>query len=231
VEVSDGTDNVTVRKVYAEDCVYAVDVQDHKAPGQINSNVFIQDVFARRCTHAIRTANRPLGHANLAIDRVTAEHCAAPLMIRNTDGVILRDVTIVDHASRQPPIALTNCRALSVRDVTIKGGDDSGPAVVVTNCDEVLVDGITLRVASAAAALCYRVTSGATFSGLRVRNVFAPRSATAGILLERDGERGTLTDYLISGNVARVLDRIRGERAVIVGNGDAEGEESARSRR
>src|SRR6185369_8540779 len=36
VEVSDGTDNITVRKVYAEDAVYALDVQDHKEPGQSN---------------------------------------------------------------------------------------------------------------------------------------------------------------------------------------------------
>src|SRR5262249_50695512 len=36
VEVSDGTDNITVRKVYAERSVYALDVQDHGEKLEIN---------------------------------------------------------------------------------------------------------------------------------------------------------------------------------------------------
>ena len=48
VEVSDGTDNITVRKVYVEDAVYAIDVQDHNKPGQSNRHV----VIAAHCQYA-----------------------------------------------------------------------------------------------------------------------------------------------------------------------------------
>jgi hypothetical protein len=41
----------------------------------------------------------------------------------------------------------------------------------------------------------------------------------AGIVLERhDPKEGALTDYVITGNVATVRDRIRGERAIISDN-------------
>lgn len=43
VEVSDGADNITVRKVYAESAVYALDVQDHNQPGQGNRNIVIEE--------------------------------------------------------------------------------------------------------------------------------------------------------------------------------------------
>ena len=220
VEVSDGSDRITVRTVYAEGCVYAVDVQDHKHPGQVNTNVFIQDVHARDCTHAIRTANHPLGHANLTIRDVIAERCAAPLQIRNTDNVVLHNVTILDHASPRPPISLSNCDGLSLRDLTIKGGNYRGPGVMVEDCDGALVDGITLqgRAGSPSSALCYRITTDEAFSGLRISNVFAPRAGPAGILLDRQGGRGALTDYVILGNVARVVDRIQGPRGVIANN-------------
>jgi hypothetical protein len=196
VEVSDGSDRITVRTVYAEGCVYAVDVQDHKHPGQVNTNVLIQDVHARDCTHAIRTAHRPLGHATLTSRDVIAERCAAPLQIRNTDNVVLHNVTVLDHASERPPISLSNCDGLSLRDLTIKGGKYPGPAVMVEDCDGTLVDGITLqgRAGSPSSALCYRITTDEAFSGLRISNVFAPRAGPAGILLDRQGGRGALAD-------------------------------------
>ena len=56
VEASDGTDNVTVRRVYAEDAAYAIDVHDHgrSAP---NTNILVEDVTAvtaRRHPHGQR---------------------------------------------------------------------------------------------------------------------------------------------------------------------------------
>ncbi len=64
VEVSDGTDNITVRHVYAEQAVYAIDVQDHASarkktaetahPCAPNTNVILEDVLAVDCRHAIQ---------------------------------------------------------------------------------------------------------------------------------------------------------------------------------
>jgi hypothetical protein len=106
VEVSDGTDNVTVRKVFAEECVYAVDVQDHDRPRQDNRNVVVQDIYAIRCKHAIRTSNSPKGHINLTIRDVTAERCQIPVQVSHTDNVVLDTVRMIDHDSADAPMAM-----------------------------------------------------------------------------------------------------------------------------
>ena len=103
VEVSDGIDNVTVRKIFARDCVYAVDVQDHDHPRQDNHNVTLQDIYAVNCRHAIRTKNSVKGHTNLTIRDVTAERCELPLRISNTDNVTLSNVRVLDHVSPGAP--------------------------------------------------------------------------------------------------------------------------------
>ena len=54
-------------------------------------------------------------------------------------------------------------------------------------------------------------------TGLIIGNVHAP-ACRAGIQLERQGKMGTLTDYIVSGNIARVTDKIQGEHALITGN-------------
>jgi len=221
VEVSDGTDNITVRKVYAEGSVYAIDVQDHKKPAQINRNVVIEDVYAMRCKHAIRTANHPFGHANLTVRDLTAQQCQFPVQISNTDNLALYNIRILDHDFDGPPVSIRNCRGVSVRDVTIENTAFKGPGLLLEDCDGALIDGFTLRgqTSSLTSGLCYRLTTGGTFSGLRISNVFAPNVKDAGILLEATGKkRGTLTDYFVAGNLARVEDRIQGLRAAIVNN-------------
>jgi hypothetical protein len=220
VEVSDGTDNITVRKVYAERSVYALDVQDHSQPQEINSNVVIEDVYAVDCTHAIRTANKPHGHSNLTMRDITAERCTAPLKISNTSNVTLQNVRVLDHpAGKQPPISITRCDGVSVRDVAIKNSGHKGPALLLDNCNDSLIDGLSLQgeTNAVSSVVCFRAGKNETYSGLRIHNVTARGTTTAGILLEQSG-KATLTDYLISGNFAPVLDRIQGQRAIVNGN-------------
>jgi hypothetical protein len=221
VEVSDGTDNITVRKVYAEGSVYAIDVQDHNKPAQINRNVVIEDVYALRCKHAIRTANHPFGHANLTVRDLTAQQCQLPVQISNTDNLALYNVRVLDHDFDGPPIFLRNCRGVSVRDVTVENTAFKGPGLLLEDCDGALIDGFTLRgqTDSLVSGICYRVTTGGALSGLRISNVFAPGVKGVGILLEATGKKkGTLADYLVAGNLARVEDRIQGPRATILNN-------------
>jgi hypothetical protein len=125
VEVSDGTDNITVRHVRATNAVYAIDVQDHgshdgrSAP---NTNVILEDVSATRCQHVIRTANRPLGHANLTLTDFAATDCKEPVRISNTAHVRVTNLTIVNESPlKQPPIALHNCDDVEFRNVRITG--------------------------------------------------------------------------------------------------------------
>ncbi|MFC1715243.1 hypothetical protein ACFL6S_16360 [Candidatus Poribacteria bacterium] len=218
VEVSDGSDNITVRKVYAEDSLYAIDVQDHGKPKQVNTNVVVQDVYAVRCKHAIRTANRPHGHANLTIRDVIAKECNAPIRISHTDGVILQNVRIFDHSDDNTPISVKNCVSVSIRDIALSNIAHNGEAILLQDCDETLIDGIALRdnTSTLASAILFRITSDRMFSGLRITNVLAPAAQMAGIILE--SQKGTLKDYVILGNLARVKDGIQGQGAIIAKN-------------
>jgi hypothetical protein len=220
VEVSDGSENITVRKVYAERCVYAVDVQDHSKPAQINRHVLVEDVYARDSKHALRTSNRPLGHAELTVRDITAERCSDPVVISNTSGVRLQNVRVIDHAGAGAPVLLRNCRGATVRDVSVEKTSHAGAALLLEDCDAAVVDGVAVRDAPAlAAAVRYRLTRGGEFAGLRITHVFAPRATDAGIVLETTGTPpAKLSDYVIRGNAATVADRIRGAHAIVEAN-------------
>lgn len=221
VEVSDGTDNITVRKVYAESAVYAIDVQDHNKPEQSNRNVMIEDVYAWRCKHALRTANTRKGHANLTIRDITARQCSIPVQVSHTANLHLSNVRLLDPEGAKPSIQIQDCHGVTLRDVLVENASIKGAAILLENCDEVLLDGFSLRgrTNSLASAVCFRLTTKETFSGLRIEKVSARGATEAGIVLEAVGkEKGTLTDYLIIGNLTSVLDRIKGERAIIANN-------------
>jgi hypothetical protein len=90
VEVSDGTYNITVDGVYAEDAVYGVDFQDHNHVNEANIGTIIKNVSVIRCDHAIRSNTDPRGHANLVIQNISGSDFVRkqePLEIHNTDGV------------------------------------------------------------------------------------------------------------------------------------------------
>lgn len=220
VEVSDGTDNITVRKVYAESAVYAIDVQDHDQPGQANRNVVLEDIYAVRCKHALRTANSRKGHGNLTIRDITAEQCAIPVQISHTENVNLSGVRVLEHSGKSP-IQITDCAGVSVRDVLVQNVVISGPALVLQNCDETVVDGFNVRgqTNKMESAIYYRINRPQTFSGLRIGNVSARGTTEAGIVLEATGkEKGTLVDYRVTGNLATVQDRIQGNEGVVANN-------------
>ncbi|MFZ5833139.1 MAG: hypothetical protein ACOY3P_23885 [Planctomycetota bacterium] len=223
VEVSDGSENVTVRTVYAEGCVYAIDVQDHNQPQQINRNVLVEDVYAVRCKHAIRTANHPFGHSNLTVRDITAEQCTHPIQITHTDLLTLANVRVLDQEPGGPAVAVRNCQGVSVRDVAIRNARSEGPAVLLEDCGDCLFDGLVLHgnTDTLEAGVCFRMKSPGTLTGLRITNVSAGSLRGPGILLESSGgNSGTLTDYAIYGNPATVSDLIQGPRRVIQGNLD-----------
>lgn len=129
VEVSDGTDKITVRHIHAEDAVYALDVQDHgakiegkSAPCAPNTNITAEDLSAVNCTHLIRTANHPLGHAGLSLRDLRATNCKDPVLISNTAQVRIENLTIVNEPElAKPPILIRNCKDVELWDVTITG--------------------------------------------------------------------------------------------------------------
>jgi len=143
VEVSDGTDNITVRNVYAEKCPYAVDVQDHGKGSAANTNVYIENVEAVRCRHIIRTANWDLGHANLTLRNITGKRCQEPVRISNTKNVTIENLRILDHQSKEAPISLRNCQGVNLKNVTIESIHSINQPVRMAGCKDVKLTGVT----------------------------------------------------------------------------------------
>jgi hypothetical protein len=150
VEVSDGSDKITVRHVRAEDAVYAVDVQDHgaeqpgkPAPCAPNTNITFEDVTATNCKHVIRTANHPLGHHTLILRYFTAKNCREPVLISNTKQVRIDNLVITNEPpAKKPRITLQNCDDVELRNVTITGLKDGIEAINNRNSTNVKVKGI-----------------------------------------------------------------------------------------
>jgi len=107
--------------------------------------------------------------------------------------------------------------------VTVRNTAHDGPAILIEDCDDALVDGLTLQGQTSAlsSGVYFRAATDGASSGLRIHNVQARGVKTAGILLESASPKATLADYLISDNLATVVDRIHGARAIIVNNAPA----------
>ncbi len=186
-------------------------MEDHGgAERHVNTDVRLQGIVAVDCKLAVTTWNDDLGHSNLSVRNVTAQRCGRAIKITHTDQLTLTGLRVEDHPKKFPPVTIGNCDGVTVRDVTIAASEHEGAAMELTNSDHALVDGLTLRSSGGlSAGLVYRLSEKRTFSGLRVSNVYAP-DVERGIVLSRNSERATLVDYAVSGNVARVVDRIRG---------------------
>ena len=150
VEVSDGTDNIIVRHVYAQDAVYAIDVQDHgarqpgkSAPSAPNTHVTLEDVTAVNCKHVIRTANHDLGHSHLTLRDFVGRDCQEPVLISNTRHVRIENLALTNApAARKPRITLRNCQDVELRNVTIAGLQEGQEAVITPKSTDVRIEGL-----------------------------------------------------------------------------------------
>ncbi len=150
VEVSDGSDNVTVRHVRAEEAVYAIDVQDHgarqpgkPAPSAPNTNITIEDVAAVNCKHVLRTANHPLGHSYLTLRDFAAKDCREPVLISNTTHVRVQNLTVTNEPEAQKPrITVRGCDDVELRNVIIIGLREGTEAIVSPNSTNVKIEGL-----------------------------------------------------------------------------------------
>lgn len=217
VNLKDGNDNVTVRDIYASNSVYAVDVQDHKKPGEINRNILVENIYAVKCRHAVRTNNRPLGHENLTIRNVTAVQCSIPLRISNTEHVTLENIRVFDHQIGDepfPPILIDDCKGVFLRDLVVKNSNYEGPALAVINSSDVLIDGFRLEspVGKLTSGVSFLITTNINFSGLQITHVSARNLKEGGIRLESKDPQGTLSDYSITENLADLVDKLNGDK-------------------
>ena len=224
VEVSDGSEHITVRDVYAESSVYGVDVQDHSRPGMVNRHILIDGVQVRNCVTAIRTANRDLGHEGLTIRNVTgAEFRAAgewsPVHIRNTRNVLIENVNLSGGPQDRAWIYVQNSDNVTVRNVTLVEAGNDGAALVLEDADNALVDNVVFSGdRQPKRGVEYRISADETFGGLRIRNVVAAGAEEAGIAVENVSRSGQLEAYAITDNIASVKGDVPSRRGTVERN-------------
>ena len=224
VEVSDGSEHITVRDVYAESSFYGVDVQDHSRPGMINRYIVIDGVQVKDCVTAIRTANRDFGHDGLTIRNVTGVAFRPsdrwrPLHVANTSNLVIENVRLQGGPPEAPWVLIQNSDNLVLRNVTVIDAGQDGPAVVVADSNNALLDNIVISGATQPLqGVAFRVRADERFGGLRIRNVAAPDVRGVGIVVENLSEAGGLDSFAITDNLATVRADGRSERGIVERN-------------
>lgn len=147
VEVSDGSEYITVRDIYAESCRYGVDIQDHNRAGQVNRHIIIDGLHVKDTRMAVRTANHDFGHDGLTIRNVTATDWPAdtetPFWVRNTSNVLIENVRLHGCPSG-PCMKISNSNNVTLRDITLIDSGHDGPGVLVEDGNNVLIDNVTI---------------------------------------------------------------------------------------
>ncbi len=224
VEVSDGSEHITVRDIYAESSFYGVDVQDHSQEGMINRHILIDGVQVKDCVTAIRTANRDFGHDGLTIRNVSGQDFRAddrwrPVHVRNTTNVLIENVRISGGPASGPWLVVENSDNVAIRNVTIADANQEGPAVVIEDADNALVDNVVFTGRSRPGrAIEYRIRADERFGGLRIRNVVASGTKSAGIALSNLSKSGSLSSYAITDNMATVRADLEAKSRIVEGN-------------
>ena len=224
VEVSDGSEHITVRDIYAESSLYGVDVQDHGREGMINRQILIDGVQVKDCVAAIRTANRDFGHNGLIIRNVTGTDFRKddrwrPLHVRHTSNLVIENVRIERGPKEHPWVLVQNSDNVTLRNVTLVDANHDGAAMVVEDSKNALIDNIVITGdLQPQVGVAYRIRADERFGGLRIRNVVAPSVKGAGISVERLSKAGGLESYMITGNMATVKADLEARKRLVEGN-------------
>ncbi len=173
VEVADGSKNVTVRDIYAEDARYGVDFQDHQGREtyQPNINTIIENVFVRRCSHAVRAStsisvgkggteppSTGFGHRNLTIRNISGvewigtsdsgldgrrQKMAMPVVVNHTDNVLIENVDIMGVGEHiYAAFLILNSSNVRVHNVNIDSVSVYREALLVENSTDVQINSV-----------------------------------------------------------------------------------------
>ncbi len=223
IESSDGTEHITIRKVYAESCVYAVDVSEHGQPGQNNRNILLEDIVAVDCRQAVNVRLHPHkinSNGDLTIRDVTAQRCTYPVRVRDSQRILLDNIRIIDHGPDDDPVVIDHCDGVTIRDLTVTNAANAGPVMQIIDCNRIMVDGLVLHGETSALthAIEFLITAGKPLQGLSIRNVSALSIPKAGILLSTTDKGGSLKDFIITDNLAHVANEIPNTHGLIHDN-------------
>ena len=146
VEVSDGSEYITVRDIYAESCRYGVDIQDHGEEGQVNRHVIIDGLHVKKTYMAVRTANHDFGHDGLTIRNVTGTEWPAdadePFRVRNTSNVLIENVRL-HGCPVETCMRVRNSDNVTLRDISFVNGAHDSSGLQVEESNNVLIDNVT----------------------------------------------------------------------------------------
>ncbi|KAJ8906831.1 hypothetical protein NDN08_003317 [Rhodosorus marinus] len=145
VEISDGVEDIFVRSVYAENCYYAVSIQDHGVSElETIRRVFVSNVVAVRSHFAVVSQVESIRHGDVSISRVIAKNCEQALELKNLDWVRVDDVRVIAASTTGYPVEIKNCKDLKIRDVSFVGGGQARGAILIADSTNVRIAGITL---------------------------------------------------------------------------------------
>lgn len=207
-EVSDGSEYITVRDIYAEGCRYGVDIQDHSKKGQVNRHIIIDGLQVKNSKMAIRTGNHDFGHDGLTIRNVTGFDWATskepPFRLDNTSNVHVENVRMYGCAAG-PCMRIRNSDNVTLRDISFIDGGHDGSALFIEDSGNVLIDNVSISgKPQPQFGVVYRIKSDENFGALRIQNVLAPGVRETGIVIENKSETGRLESYQLGGNMATV---------------------------
>jgi hypothetical protein len=224
VEVSDGSEYITVRDVYAESCAYGVDLQDHNRRGQVNRHIIIDGLHVKDTPIAVRTANHEFGHDGLTIRNVTGTDWPAnaryAFEVRNTANVLIENVRIYG-ARGETALRILNSDNVTLRNLAFINCSPKEAALLVEDADNALIDNVVVQgkgKEQPEIGVLYRVRADEQFGGLRIRNVQSEGVRGTGIVLQNTSKSGTLASYTIAGNLATVRDGFASGRRLVEGN-------------
>jgi len=142
-----------------------------------------------------------------------------PLNVRNTRNLLIENVRISGGPANAPWLVVENSDNVTIRNITLVDANHEGPAVVVEDADHALIDNVVFTGQSRPdRAIEYRVRADERFGGLRIRNVVASGTKSAGIALSNLSKSGTLDSYAITDNMATVKADLEAKSRIVEGN-------------
>ncbi|KAJ8903431.1 hypothetical protein NDN08_004539 [Rhodosorus marinus] len=206
VEVSDGAEDIIVDNIYAERCVYAVDIQDHsKGKLESNNRIKISNVHAYRCKFAVRSETTDIGHSDIEISDVYARGCTRTMSLKNIMNLTIYNVRSEGNKGTGNAIELMNCDNLVLRDAHFGNRLGSVSAVWVKNSKNARVYSVKLTSGS---AFKYGITVLATlskdFESLMVEENDVASAKTVGIRILETNPQSNLGNIVLANNIGTI---------------------------
>mmetsp|Transcript_38126 Transcript_38126/g.151252 ORF Transcript_38126/g.151252 Transcript_38126/m.151252 type:complete len:401 (-) Transcript_38126:225-1427(-) len=145
IEVTDGAWGVTISDIYAKNCLYAVDIQDHdQHKDGVVKDVQISDVVAENSTYAVRSETFLNGHSDITIKRVKAKNCMNAVLMDRMKRLKIRDVQIINGRNESTQVDIANSRYVTLRDLKFSSGVGQSSAVMLRESTNVKMENIVL---------------------------------------------------------------------------------------